>query len=218
MKEKQDTIWKKNQILTLTIEDLGSEGEGIGKVDGFPFFVKDTLPGDEVRVSVMKTKKNMAFAKLQEIMKPSPDRVDPPCPVYRSCGGCQIQAMDYGRQLSFKRDKVYNCLKRIGGFGESLLDQVMGEPVGMENPWNYRCKAQYPLGRDKEGRGIAGFYAGHTHSIISHTDCAIGASENKAILEAVLEYVREIEGSFILTKAGADHAASGRNAQNRRHT
>ncbi len=212
MKEKQDTIWKKNQILTLTIEDLGSEGEGIGKVDGFPFFVKDTLPGDEVRVSVMKTKKNMAFAKLQEIMKPSQDRVDPPCPVYRSCGGCQIQAMEYGQQLSFKRDKVYNCLKRIGGFDESLLDQVMREPVGMERPWNYRCKAQYPLGRDKEGRGIAGFYAGHTHSIISHTDCAIGAPENKAVLEAVLEYVREIEGSFISTKAGADHATSGRNA------
>ncbi len=191
MKEKQDTIWKKNQILTLTIEDLGSEGEGIGKVDGFPFFVKDTLPGDVVKVTVMKAKKNMAFARLQEIITPSPDRITPPCDVYRSCGGCQIQAMDYKRQLAFKRDKVYNCLKRIGGFEEELLDRIMQAPVGMEDPRHYRCKAQYPLGRDKEGRAITGFYAGHTHSIIPHTDCEIGAVENKAVLEAVLEYAEE---------------------------
>ncbi|MBR1439779.1 MAG: 23S rRNA (uracil(1939)-C(5))-methyltransferase RlmD [Lachnospiraceae bacterium] len=183
--------WKKNQELELRIEDLGSEGEGIGKVDGFPFFVKDTLPGDVVKVTVMKAKKNMAFARLQKIISPSPDRITPPCDVYRSCGGCQIQAMDYKRQLAFKRDKVYNCLKRIGGFEEALLDRIMQAPVGMEDPRHYRCKAQYPLGRDKEGRAIAGFYAGHTHSIIPHTDCEIGAAENKAVLEAVLEYAGE---------------------------
>ncbi len=209
MKEMNQAPWKKNQELELRIEDLGSEGEGIGKVDGFPFFVKDTLPGDVVKVTVMKAKKNMAFARLQEIITPSPDRITPPCDVYRSCGGCQIQAMDYKRQLAFKRDKVYNCLKRIGGFEETLLNRVMWEPVGMENPWNYRCKAQYPFGRDKEGRVIAGFYAGHTHSIISHTDCAIGAAENKAVLEAVLEYVREAEGSAVSGRRGADPLANG---------
>ncbi len=191
MKEMNQAPWKKNQELELRIEDLGSEGEGIGKVDGFPFFVKDTLPGDVVKVTVMKAKKNMAFARLQKIITPSPDRITPPCDVYRSCGGCQIQAMDYKRQLAFKRDKVYNCLKRIGGFEEALLDRIMQAPVGMEDPWHYRCKAQYPLGRDKEGRAIAGFYAGHTHSIIPHTDCEIGAAENKAVLEAVLEYAGE---------------------------
>ena len=171
--------YKKDDIVNVIITDIGNEGEGIGKVDGYPFFIKDTLIGDEVFAKVMKAKKNYAYAKLVSIEKESPCRVNKKCLVATSCGGCQIQELSYKAHLEYKQNKVYGNLKRIGGFPDDLLDRVFEPIIGMENPFRYRNKAQYPVGTDKNGRIVAGFYAGRTHDIIPCTDCAIGIDENK---------------------------------------
>ena len=181
----------KNQIITLDITDISHDGEGIGKVEGFTFFVKDAIPGDRVTAKVMKTKKTYGYARLEEILEPSADRVEPVCPYYKACGGCQLQTMSYERQLAFKERKVFNNLLRIGGVDATLLEQTKESVVGMEEPFYYRNKAQYPVGKDKEGNVITGFYAGRTHAIIANTRCYLGVKENQEILERILAYMKE---------------------------
>lgn len=170
----------KNDLFTVLIEDMSDTGEGIGKVDGYIWFIKDAVIGDEVEAKVMKMKKSYGFARLIRVINPSPDRVEARCPVARQCGGCQLQAMSYEAQLKFKEKKIYNNLRRIGKFTE---DQIHMLPIlGMENPWRYRNKAQFPFGMNKDGVTITGFYAGRTHSIIENEDCLLGAEVNKEIL------------------------------------
>ena len=183
--------FEKNQILTVEIVDMTSEGEGIGKIEGFPFFVKDAIIGDHAQIRVTRVKKNYAYARLEKVLTPSPFRVNAKCAFYKKCGGCQIQAMSYERQLQFKESKVRNNLIRIGGFDAEKIDEVLEPIVGMEEPFYYRNKAQYPIGTDKEGNVIAGFYAGRTHDIIANTDCSLGVAENKEILERILIYMKE---------------------------
>ncbi len=210
--------FQKNQTVTVLIEDIGETGEGIGRIDGYTLFVKDAVIGDTVEVKLMKVKKSFAFARLEKIIKASPYRVEPPCPIHRQCGGCQIQAMSYDEQLRFKQRKVLNHLVRIGGFLEEQIKSVMEPIVGMEEPagkapgsseyvnemsepamrnkrnargFGYRNKAQFPVGTDKEGNLITGFYAGRTHQIIPNTDCLLGSVVNKPILEAVLAFLRQ---------------------------
>ena len=170
---------------------MGVDGEGIGKYDGMTFFVKDALIGDEILARALKLKKNYGYARVEEILTPSPYRVEPKCPIHRQCGGCQIQALSYEKQMEFKGEKVRNNLLRIGGFSEEELDQVMEPTVGMDEPYRYRNKAQFPVGKDKEGNLITGFYASRTHSIIPVTDCLLGVSENKEILLAVKNYMQK---------------------------
>ncbi len=183
--------YEKNDMVTVTIEDVGMEGEGIGKIDGFPLFIKDAVVGDTVEAKIIKSKKNYAYARVEKVVTPSPFRVEPPCKSHRQCGGCQIQALSYDRQLAFKQDKVRNNLLRIGGFSEEEVDRVMEPVVGMENPLRYRNKAQYPFGTDKQGNPITGFYAGRTHSIIPNTECYLGREENREILQTILDYMKE---------------------------
>ena len=186
---------KKNDLFPLTITDMGVDGEGIGKYDGMTFFVKDAIIGDEITARATKLKKNYGYARVEEIVKPSDFRVEPRCKVHRQCGGCQIQAMSYEKQLEFKGNKVANNLLRIGGFSEELLQQVMEPTVGMEDPYRYRNKAQFPVGIDKNGEIVTGFYASRTHSIIPMEDCLLGVTENQTILEAVKSYMKENEVS-----------------------
>lgn len=183
--------FQKNQIYRVKIEDIGADGEGIGKIDGYPLFVKDALPGDVAEVRLTKVKKNYAYARLESLPEESPDRIAPPCPFHRQCGGCQLQALDYKKQLAFKQSKVENHLMRIGGFSESEVKEVMEPIIGMKEPWHYRNKAQYPFGYSKEGEIITGFYAGRTHAIIANTDCLLGARENRKILEIILEHMKK---------------------------
>lgn len=180
---------KKNQEIMLVIEDFTKDGEGLGKYQGFPLFVKDTVIGDKVKVSITKLKKNYGYARLTEIIEPSPDRVEPPCPVARQCGGCKIQQLSYEKQKEFKWNQVANCLKRIGGFVD--IEEKMEPICGMEHPWHYRNKAQYPVGLDRDGNIVAGFYAGRTHTIVPNTDCLIQAKVNKDILEIILRHLRK---------------------------
>ena len=182
--------YSKNDIVTVKIEDIGTEGEGIGKLEGFTLFVKDAVMGDVVEARLVKVKKNYAYARLEKVLTSSPLRVKPVCPYHKQCGGCQIQAMSYEAQLQFKENKVKNNLVRIGGFDRLFIESVMEPVVGMEQPWHYRNKAQFPVGTDKDGRIITGFYAGRTHSIIANTDCALGVEENEPILQKVLAYMQ----------------------------
>lgn len=183
--------YQKNDIVQVEITDLGTDGEGIGKIDGYTLFVKDAIIGDFVEVKIMKAKKSYAYAKLEKVITPSLFRVEPKCGFAKSCGGCQLQAMSYEKQLDFKNNKVKNNLIRIGGFSQEFISSVMETPIGMEEPFHYRNKAQFPFGYDKEGNIITGFYAGRTHSIIANTDCALGAAENEEILNVILDFMKE---------------------------
>ena len=188
--------YKKGDILTVKIEDIGNDGEGIGKVDGYTLFVKDAVIGDLVKVSIMKSKKNYAYAHLDEVIEASEYRIDPPCKVSKACGGCQLQNVSYKKQLEFKQAKVRNNLIRIGGFEEPFVDEVMKTIVGMNGSTNdtcfrYRNKAQFPIGTDKSGNPVAGFYAGRTHAIIPVSDCLLGVEENKLVLDAVLNHMKK---------------------------
>ena len=188
---KEAFKYDKGDIVTLEITDIGTDGEGIGKVDGYTLFIKDAVIGDVVKAKIMKAKKNYAYAHLEQVLEPSADRVEAKCPVARQCGGCQTQNMSYERELAFKQNKVRNNIVRLGGFDESFVDSIMEPIIGIEEPWRYRNKAQFPIGKDKNGKIIAGFYAGRTHSIIPVTDCLIGTTENKEILDIILRHMEK---------------------------
>ena len=182
---------KKDDILELEIIDIGSDGQGIGKADGFTLFVKDAIIGDIVKAKIIKMKKNYGYGRLMEIVSPSNLRTEPKCEFHRQCGGCQIQAMNYDAQLKFKQDKVRNNIVRIGGFDSDFVDSIMQPIIGMEEPFFYRNKAQFPFGTDKNGNIITGFYAGRTHSIIKNTNCCLGIEENELILKIMLKFMEE---------------------------
>ncbi len=182
---------KKNDIFELEITDMGVDGEGIGHFEGMTFFVKDALIGDVIRARAMKLKKNYGYARVEEVITPSAFRVEPKCSHHRRCGGCQIQALSYEKQLEFKQEKVRGNLIRIGGFSAEEIDAKMLPVVGMETPFRYRNKAQFPVGTDKEGNVVTGFYAARTHSIIPVEDCLLGVEENAPILSVIKEWMKE---------------------------
>lgn len=178
---------KKDDFITLKIEDMGVDGEGIGKLDGFTFFIKDAVIGDTVEAKIMKMKKNYGYARLMNVLEPSAIRQEPRCAYARQCGGCQLQAMNYEMQLEFKVKKVWNNLIRIGGFSDLPKPEI----IGMDDPWRYRNKAQFPFGMDREGNVVTGFYAARTHNIIPCTECWLGVEENKVILEKILAHMKQ---------------------------
>ncbi len=182
---------KKNDKIIVKIEDIGVSGEGIGKVEGYTLFVKDALIGDTVEAVITKPKKNYAYAKMLKIIESSPNRVEKKCPVARQCGGCQIQELSYEAQLDFKAKKVYGNLERIGGFSPDFLDSVMEPICGMDEPFYYRNKAQFPIGTDKQGNIVTGFYAGRTHQIIPNMECALGVSVNQEILKVIVDFMND---------------------------
>ena len=190
--KKVKAPYNKNEIVTVTVTDMGSSGEGIGRTQqGYTLFIKDAVIGDTVTARIMKANKSYGFARLEEVLVPSAGRAEPLCPLYRKCGGCQIQAMSYTAQLDYKYRKVREDLIRIGGFPEASVDACMRPAVGMEDPWRYRNKEQVPVGTDKEGKLVTGFYAGRTHSIVPMRDCLLGRKENARILETVLTYMEQ---------------------------
>lgn len=178
---------KKNSRVVVTIEDIGSDGEGIGKFNGYTLFVKDTVIGDKVLVNVMKTGKTYGYAKMIELIEPSSSRINPRCPIADKCGGCQLMHMDYGKQLEYKHNKVRNCLTRIGGFKDINMEPI----CGMAEPYYYRNKSQFPVGRKKDGSIAIGFYAGRTHSIIDTNECHIGARNNTDIIGYIRSFIEQ---------------------------
>ncbi len=186
----------KNEEYVVTIEDMGSDGEGIGHISvneetepdrKVTVFVKDTVVGDEAKVKIIKVKKSFVYGRLMEIIKPSPYRVRTACDYAKSCGGCFLMHMSYEKQLEYKFNKVKNCLERIGGIkeAEALMEQV----CGMETPYNFRNKMQFPVGLGKDGKVKIGFYAGRTHSIIDIDECVIGHEVNTFIIKNIRKWI-----------------------------
>ncbi len=190
-------MFQKNDLIELTIRDMGTNGEGIGTTDGFTFFVKDAVPGDRIRAKVLKLKKTYGYARMEEILEPSRDRVEAVCPVARQCGGCSLQEMAYSAQLRFKENLVRNDLIRIGGFREDLLDACMEPIIGAKDFFRYRNKMQFPIGCVKSKDGslsyAAGFYAARTHSLIPVADCMLGFPENREITSRILKWMEQEE-------------------------
>lgn len=181
---------QKNDLFPLTIEDMAVGGEGIGHDQGMTFFVKGAVLGDQIMARATKVKKNYGYARVEEILRASENRVPEACPIARQCGGCQLQALSYEKQKVWKERRVRNDLIRIGGFAPELVDRVMEPILGMEKAFRYRNKAQFPLGENREGEIISGFYAARSHHIIPIDDCLLGAPENESILKAVKDYMR----------------------------
>lgn len=179
--------YKKNDEYIVNIEDTGTGGEGIARIDGYTLFVKDAVRGDECRVRITKAHDNFAFARLMEVISPSPHRVTPVCPVAKRCGGCTVMMADYEEQLRFKENKVKNNLEKIGKVTGFELCPI----IGMDEPYHYRNKAQFPMGLSSDGRIISGFYAGRTHVIIENDKCYIGVHENEEILEIIKKFMEE---------------------------
>lgn len=184
-------LYTKNEEITLKISDMGTDGEGIGKIDGFPFFVKGAVTGDTILAGVTKVKKNYAYARIIKVIEASPNRADPECPVFGKCGGCSLMHMSYTAQIEYKKNKVFETLVRIGGFDRDELSDKMDSPITMEYPFRYRNKASYPVSRDREGNICAGFYASRTHSVIPCDDCLIGPMENSGIVKHVISWMKE---------------------------
>ncbi|MFD1037088.1 23S rRNA (uracil(1939)-C(5))-methyltransferase RlmD [Virgibacillus byunsanensis] len=178
---KQTAPVKKNETITLSFEDLTHEGNGVGKVNGYPLFVPYALPGEEATVKVIKVNKNFGFGKLIDVKNPSPERVEPPCNVFYKCGGCQIQHMSYDMQLEMKQNQVKSVMRKV-----AHLDHVpVHSTIGMEDPWRYRNKVQIPVG-EKDGELITGFYQKRSHHIIEDQEtCVIQDELNDRAVEAV---------------------------------
>lgn len=177
---KCQTPVQKNEIVDVTFQDLTHVGAGVAKVDGYTLFVSGVLPGERAKVKVLKTKKGYGFAKLLELQETNPERVDPPCPIYDQCGGCQLQHLSYAGQLEHKQKTVKEALARIGG-----LHGVPVHPVsGMADPWRYRNKSQVPVGEGQDGL-IVGFYQRGSHRIVDMDSCIIQDETNDDVVQIV---------------------------------
>ncbi|MBC1617788.1 23S rRNA (uracil(1939)-C(5))-methyltransferase RlmD [Listeria booriae] len=168
---------KKNDCLDVVFEDLTHDGNGVAKIDGYPIFVPQGLPDEIAQIKVLKTNKNYGFGKIIELTKESADRVTPPCLVYSQCGGCQLQHLSYDGQLRMKQKQVAQVMRRIGKQDVEVLPTL-----GMKNPWNYRNKAQVPVGF-VNGRLVAGFYQQRSHQIIDMNTCLIQQEENNEVIQ-----------------------------------
>lgn len=193
---------KKNDTIQLAITDMGVNGEGIGKAEGYTFFVKNAVIGDKVSAVITKMNKGYGYAKTLQVLKASPDRVDPPCPEAARCGGCQIMELSYPAQLRYKEQKVRNNLERLGGLDLTTFEFL--PIIGMDSvnaadaqqvdgltgrvPLHYRNKMQYPFGRTSEGRIVTGFYAGRTHYLIETDNCPVALPGDEKIRQAVCSF------------------------------
>ncbi len=171
---------QKNDYIEVVFEDLTHDGAGVAKVDGYPLFVKNALPGEKANIKVIKVNKGYGFGRLEEILEQSPYRVDAPCPIYKECGGCQLQHLSYEGQLLAKEKQVRDVLTRIGKLENVKVHSVLG----MSEPWRYRNKAQVPVG-EREGGLIAGFYQQRSHEIIDMEACMIQQEKNDEVVQAV---------------------------------
>lgn len=178
---------KKNEHYDIKITGVSSDGNGVGKIDGFTVFVPMTVTGDEGEIVIVKVLSKYAIGRMLDLKTPSDLRQEPQCDVYKRCGGCHFQHIKYENQLEIKGSFIEDAMQRIGGFRDIKCDEV----IGMDSPFRYRNKCIFPIGEDKNGEIISGFYAHRSHDIIEVSDCIAGISENKAIVNAVKAYMTE---------------------------
>lgn len=187
----------KNDETVIDIIGMNHDGEGVGRAEGYTLFVQGALPGEQVRVKVLKTKKQYGYAKLLDVLTPSPDRVAAPCPIYDQCGGCQLQHWSYAGQLAWKRQHVVDALERIGKLRVAGEARGSGPGVtvlptlGMAEPWRYRNKAQVPIGVT-DGGLVGGFYARGSHRIVDMETCLIQHEHNDDVVSRVKAIGRQL--------------------------
>ncbi len=211
---------EKNDSICAITDAVGSNGEGVVRHEGITFFVPSCLPGEKVRFKVLKIKGNIGYGKVEEILTPAEERVRPKCPVFSRCGGCCLQHLEYSVQLSHKANVVKEALRKIGG-----LQVEVPAAIKSDLPYGYRNKLQLPVGVDKEGKTVVGFYAEHSHRIVPITSCAIHPAWADRLISVLYRYVdeanvrgydeekktgslrhvvaREIGGRFIITLVSA---------------
>lgn len=178
---------EKNKEYILNIISEGYEGEGIAKIDGYPIFIEGALCGEKVKVKIVKVKKSYAYGKLLEIIEKAEGREEPKCNNYKRCGGCLIQHMNYKKQLDFKWNRVKDCISKIGGLSEELVNY----PIGMEeNPYRYRNKVQLPIGK-VNGEVVIGFYAPRSHNIINIDSCLIQDEVADKVAKLTKEWINK---------------------------
>lgn len=175
-----ETPVAKNEYYDVVFEDLTHDGAGVAKIDGFPIFVPNGLPGEKAKVKVVKVKKGYGFGRLIELYEKSEDRIDAACSIYKQCGGCQLQHIRYEGQLKAKHKHVKEVLARIGKIEHATVHPVLG----MNDPWRYRNKAQVPVG-EREGGLVAGFYKERSHDIIDMDACLIQQEMNDIVVQTV---------------------------------
>jgi 23S rRNA (uracil1939-C5)-methyltransferase len=183
-------ILKKGSILKLKIHDLAHGGDGVARTDsGRTVFISRTVPGDLVEAKVTKIKKNYAFANLKKIIKPAANRIEPPCPVFQTCGGCQLQQLDYQAELELKTNNIKQLVNRIGGINNFKLNPVQAAAA----EFRYRNKAQFPLAINKAGKITAGFYQRGSHKVVPYHDCLIQHPLINRILKVTLAELNKAE-------------------------
>lgn len=178
---------EKNKEYIFDIISQGYEGEGIAKIDNkYPIFIEGALKGEKVKVRIVKVNKNFAYGKLIEVLEPSEERVNPPCAIYKRCGGCKLQHASYKAQLDFKWDRVKDCVSKIGKLDPSIVKY----PLGMENPWRYRNKVQLPIGLIN-GEVKIGFFAPRSHDIIDMESCLIQDEIGDKVVKLTREWIEK---------------------------
>lgn len=177
---------EKNKEYIVEITAVSSDGNGICRIDGYAVFVPQTVTGDKIRVLIVKVNKGYGYGKLLEVIEPSPYRSEAECGAYKRCGGCQLMHIDYGYQTKIKAEIIENAMKRLGGFDDFKLSQM----CGMETPKRYRNKMIFPVGADKSGEPVCGFYAQRSHDIMPLDDCLAGGEFNRNIIHALKKYMK----------------------------
>lgn len=178
-------MYKNTEHIT-RILDFGTEGEGIAKPDGFTVFVPSAVKGDLAKIRIIKEKKNYGYGKLLEVVEPSPLRTEPLCDIFQKCGGCTMQSILYSEQLEFKKNRVLEALRRIGGFEDAKISSV----TGSDPCYNYRNKAQFPVTKTEDGVKF-GFYAPHSHRVVVLEDCALQDKRTTLVAKAVCDWATE---------------------------
>jgi 23S rRNA (uracil1939-C5)-methyltransferase len=178
---------EKNRNYIVDITGLSSEGLGVARIEGFTVFVEGALPKEQAEIKIVKVLKNYAFGKLLRTLKTAACRIEPSCGVVKRCGGCQLQHMSYEAQLQYKTQQVKDALERIGG----LNGVAVHDTIGMEDPWRYRNKAQFPVGMD--GDVMIGFYANRSHEIIDTPQCSIQDAVNDNVIQTVREFIKKYD-------------------------
>lgn len=177
----------KGQIITAKCVDLSFEGKGVAKYEGGVVFVDGLFPGEEAEIEITYTRSGANFGIVKKLLTLSKDRIQPRCPVCTACGGCQFQQLAYKAQLEFKKNKIKNAFSRT-----AKLDVIVNEPIGMDNPYFYRNKIQMPVGKDRFGKIITGFYKANTHVIVPIEKCYIEDERSSPILKTIRELMKEI--------------------------
>ncbi|CAM3378952.1 23S rRNA (uracil(1939)-C(5))-methyltransferase RlmD [Aeromicrobium ponti] len=190
MKQEQTVKLKLKQTFPLTIKRLGINGEGVGYFKRQVVFVPGALPGEEIVAEATKVNPKFAEAKIKKIRKKSEYRVQPPCPVYHECGGCQLQHLRYDRQLMEKRDIIIQALERHTKLDPEKLN--IKETIGMEDPWNYRNKSQFQVGQ-KDGKVLAGLYGMNSHRLINIEHCAVQHPQTTQATETVKRILQDLK-------------------------